>query len=66
MRVDLINIINKKMKEKDISVKDLAKMTGISTSYMYQLLKLERRWNEETIEIVTKELGIEITFQERR
>ncbi len=44
---------------------ELAEKTGISTSYIAQLLKGKKRWNEDTIVKICNVLKLEIKFVEK-
>lgn len=50
------------MTDKGITRSDLAKQTGYSYQYIYDLLAGQRRWHEEPINRVFKALGIQVSF----
>lgn len=57
-------IVKRKMGEKNLKVADVARMTGYSVAYSYDLLKGRRRWNEDTIARFSDALGINIVIEE--
>lgn len=58
-----VGLVKKIMNEKNINGNILAKKTGVSSVYIYDLLKGRRRWNESMIDKVCNILGIEIEFK---
>ncbi|GKS14738.1 hypothetical protein YDYSY3_57380 [Paenibacillus chitinolyticus] len=46
--------------DKDINATELARLTGHSAQYMHNLLKGNRRWNEDTMNKVCKALKMEL------
>jgi transcriptional regulator with XRE-family HTH domain len=53
-------VIKNILKSRDLRISDLARMTGYTPQYMYDLLAGNRRWNETTINKTCEALGIEI------
>jgi len=49
------------MKRSGISKSELAKLTGYSYQYIYDLLAGKRRWHEEPINRVYTALGIQVS-----
>lgn len=47
--------------EKEMNPSELARQIGYSPQYVHDLLKGEKRWNEETISKVCNALDLEIT-----
>ncbi|MFS1511848.1 helix-turn-helix domain-containing protein [Chengkuizengella sp. SCS-71B] len=54
--------IKKYLNERELNASDLARMTGYSPQYIHDLLKGDRRWNENTIDKVCDALKLEIKF----
>lgn len=52
------------IESKNINIPELAKEIGISPQYMYDLLKNERRWNEDIINKVCAALKLDIQIKE--
>lgn len=55
-------VVKKALQDKGLDVKDLAAETGISITYLYELLRGEKRWNEQSISKVCEALVISIHF----
>jgi transcriptional regulator with XRE-family HTH domain len=53
-------VIKNILKSRDLRISDLARMTGYTPQYMYDLLAGNRRWNKTTINKTCEALGIEI------
>jgi transcriptional regulator with XRE-family HTH domain len=53
-------VIKNILKSRNLRISDLARMTGYTPQYMYDLLAGNRRWNETTINKTCEALGIEI------
>jgi transcriptional regulator with XRE-family HTH domain len=53
-------VIKNILKSRNLRISDLARMTGYTPQYMYDLLAGNRRWNETTIHKTCEALGIEI------
>ncbi|WZX99597.1 helix-turn-helix transcriptional regulator [Bacillus sp. FSL W7-1360] len=51
------------MKNAGLKKSDLARMTGYSYQYIRDLLRGDRRWNEDTIERVSGALGIKVDYK---
>ena len=51
------------MLKKKISVAQIARETGYSWSYINDLLKNKRRWNEDTMNKVGAAVGLSIYFR---
>ena len=60
---NLSQIVKQKMKEKNLKVADLARLTDCSVPYCYDLLRGRRRWNEDTMSRFAEALGIEIVIK---
>lgn len=52
--------VKERMRELNISGAELARRTGYSYSYIQDLLRGRRRWNEEAIECVGDVLGLQL------
>lgn len=52
--------VNKALSDKKMSKTELAKRTNYSTQYIIDLIKGNRRWNEDTMSRIGNELGIKI------
>jgi len=52
--------VKRRMREKNIKVADLAKITGYTTRHIYDLLSGGARWNETTMDKVCKALDVKI------
>jgi transcriptional regulator with XRE-family HTH domain len=65
MNIHFKNVIIEKLKEKEISRKDLAEKIGISKSYLDHLLssKSKKRLNEDIESEICKVLKIEIEYK---
>ncbi|MEB3752526.1 helix-turn-helix transcriptional regulator [Geobacillus sp. FSL W8-0032] len=53
-------VVRNVLEDKNLRISDLARMTGYTPQYMYDLLAGNRRWNETTINKTCEALGIEI------
>ena len=58
--------IKKGMDKKNVCVKELSAMSGISTSYIYNLLSGIRPWNINSLTAVCEALDMEITIQRKK
>lgn len=56
----LRDMISARLKEKQISLKQLAKMTGYTPAYISDLLRSKRRLNEDTLYRICSALDLEI------
>jgi predicted transcriptional regulator len=61
--VNFSSAVNKVLKEKGLNPSELARMTGYTPQYMYDLLSGHRRWNETTINKVCDALGLKIKIE---
>ncbi|MGO4543257.1 helix-turn-helix domain-containing protein [Paenibacillus sp. 2TAB23] len=52
--------------EKEMNPSELARQTGYSPQYIHDLLKGDKRWNEETMSKVCGALDLEITINSRK
>lgn len=59
-------IVKKMMDEKGITVAQIARETGYSWAYINDLLKGNRRWNEETMSSVSEVVGLVILFEPKQ
>ncbi len=50
------------MEERGITVAQIARQSGYSWPYIYDLLKGKRRWNEDTMNKVSNVVGLVIAF----
>jgi len=64
--MDFTKTVKKKMKQNNLNGNDLARKTGYSVTYIYDLLAGHRRWNETTMVKVCKALGIKIDFVDEK
>lgn len=55
-------VVKEKMKEQNLKIGDLARLTGYTWTHCSDLIKGNRRWNEDTIDKFCKALGIKIEF----
>lgn len=55
-------VVKKAMQDKGFDAKSLATEAEISLTYLYELLRGEKRWNEQTISKVCAILDISIHF----
>lgn len=53
------------MKDQDITISELASKTGISKSYLTNLLNGHKRWNEDNITLVMQEMDLEMEIRPR-
>jgi DNA-binding Xre family transcriptional regulator len=51
--------------EKEMNPSELARQVGYSPQYIHDLLKGDKRWNEETMSKVCDVLGLDITISSR-
>ena len=51
--------------ERDMNPSELARKIGHSPQYVHDLIKGEKRWNEDTINKVCKALDLEITVAQK-
>lgn len=59
------NTIKHVLVDKDMNPSDLARKTGYSAQYIHNLLKGEKRWNEESMKKVCDVLGLELAVKKR-
>ncbi|MED1792852.1 XRE family transcriptional regulator [Brevibacillus nitrificans] len=55
-------IVRTAMEQSGTTKSDLAKLTGYSYQYIYDLLGGKRRWHEQPINRVYDALGIKVSF----
>ena len=60
--MNISEIVKTAMEKSGTTKSDLAKLTGYSYQYIYDLLAGRRRWHEEPINRVCKALGIQVSF----
>lgn len=60
--MEFSKIVQEKMEEKNLRIADLAKLTGLSWTHCADLVKGNKRWNEDTIEKFCKVLGLKPLF----
>lgn len=53
------------LEQKGINASELARKTGYSPQYMHELLKGDKRWNEDSMVKVCNALGLEIIVSNR-
>jgi predicted transcriptional regulator len=58
--------IKQVLKSRGLNPSDLARMTGYTPQYMYDLLAGDRRWNETTMKKTCDALGLEIRIIESK
>ena len=58
--------IKRAMKKKGVCVKDLSAMSGISVSYLYNLLSGIRPWNINSLTAVCEALDLELAIQRKK
>jgi len=65
---EFVQLILKELENRKMTVSDLARLAGISIPYMHELLRDDgkKRWNEDTIEQVSKALNIAIQFSKSK
>jgi predicted transcriptional regulator len=61
--VNFSGVVTKVLQEKGMKPSALARMTGYTPQYMYDLLSGHRRWNETTITKVCDALGLKIKIE---
>lgn len=66
VKQQLIEMVQREMQEKDISLSDLAKKCSINKSYMYKILSGEREPKPATLNRMADVFGYEITVGLRR
>lgn len=59
------NTIKHALVDVDMNPSDLARKTGYSPQYIHNLLKGEKRWNEESMQKVCDVLGLELEVKKR-
>lgn len=60
LKAEVIKTVKAAMQSKGISKSKLAKLIGFSYQHIHDLLSGKRRWNEDSIERVCKELGLSL------
>jgi DNA-binding phage protein len=60
---EFISLVKQRIKETKTNVLTISNNTGLSKAYLYELLSGKKRWNEKTISIICKELGINVEFK---
>ncbi len=60
--MDFTRVVNQRIAELAVRPSELARATGYSIQYICDLLAGRRRWNETTINKVSRALNIEISF----
>ena len=60
--MEFSKIVQEKMEEKKLRVSDLAKSTGLSWTHCADLVKGNKRWNEDTIEKFCRVLDLKPLF----
>lgn len=63
--MDFSKVVKHVLVEQNLKPVDLARMTGYTPQHIYDLLRGERRWNEDSINKVCKALGIQIEFKHK-
>lgn len=64
--MNFTEIVNQKMQEGKVSVRELARRMNRSHVYVGDLLAGHRRWNETTINEACTSLSIAISFDEEK
>jgi len=58
--------VKEMMDKKGITIARITKETGYSWTYINDLLKGKRRWNEETMSSVSEVVGLKILFEPKQ
>lgn len=56
-------VVKQTLNKTGLKPSDLARLTGYSSTYIYDLISGERRWNEVSIDKVCKALGLKIKYE---
>jgi len=65
-RVNFTAEIKRAMKKKNLRVKELSETSGVSASYLYNLLNGQRQWNIKSLIAVCEALDMEIAIQRKK
>lgn len=60
--MEFSKIVQEKMEERNLRIADLAKLTGLSWTHCADLVKGNKRWNEDTIRKFCKVLDLKLLF----
>jgi len=63
--VDFSKVVKHVLVDQNLKPTDLARMTGYTPQHIYDLLRGDRRWNEDSMSKVCEALGIQIEFKHK-